>query len=416
MPRGTYLLALQEVLPQVYDGITLFELQRLFQQIVENKAENVRVTFKQIDDDTRHKRTFAHLFGIVHPEALQLHAAGDIFIKNLHEPKLLNFVQDLVGLSENGVDGHRATNAQEFFNQLLTIIEQSHDFTLGSQTLHNFSSVISRLSNINNKILEDFLDKLELKNGRVLIEIDSENPELISLLEKKQYKKIIPYVTYSNRKFLSKNKLSEFYIINCKKSCSFAEHAVIDSKWRGEKRVGEVQEIVINLLKLASSSATKGEFFEKLKELVKLCVEFNKNAFELVLGTFYRKYPIYEASEKKSQSSWTYAVPHDFVYTVSLSNLGETAAKLHITNLEFTKFLNNLYNAYIKPKGKSGIRLSIKANNDATISERFKKLSKVQITEQKSDLSLPIICFKKMTFNDIAKEKPKENEVWHVSS
>ena len=106
LPHGTISSALNSVLDQAYNNMTLLELRKLFRQALEKKVENIASTLKQIDELENHKRTYAHLLQMTHPEALDMHANGDIFIKNLREPKLLNFMHDLRGITINGVNGN----------------------------------------------------------------------------------------------------------------------------------------------------------------------------------------------------------------------------------------------------------------------------------------------------------------------
>ena len=119
MPQGTIVSALNATMEQAYDGITLLELRRTFRNELEKKIENVKSVFEQIGESDRHKRTFTHLLEMVHPEALEMHANGDIFIKNLSEPKLLNFVHDLRGIISHGIDEKPSENMQDLFKQTL---------------------------------------------------------------------------------------------------------------------------------------------------------------------------------------------------------------------------------------------------------------------------------------------------------
>jgi len=124
MPRGTILLALNEILPQVYDGITTAELKTSFITALQKKAQNIHYVLDRLEEDYDHKRTYEHLLSVVHPDALEHHMKGDIFIKNLKTPMLSNFVISLSLITAYGVTGEKPKTYKDLINQTVLALEK----------------------------------------------------------------------------------------------------------------------------------------------------------------------------------------------------------------------------------------------------------------------------------------------------
>jgi DNA-binding transcriptional ArsR family regulator len=383
MPRGTVILALQEVLPQAYDGITLLEMRHMFRDVLKRKSENIDTVIRQLDEDLNHKRTFAHLLGIVHPEALQQHAKGEIFIRNLGQPHLLNIVHDLEGLSMHGISKVVPKTAREFFEQIFGAISQCN-FVSGPHTLSNFSAVLNKFKP-DNVALEAFFEKLDSLGIKFYVEvnvgIDEERENANAVMENfrnKRFKNLQLVLKFRSKNINKEDfsGLKNFSAINLSNGteCTTSGNVIFDSNWRdvfGTYRTGEVQEITINLPKLALEAKTGEEFQKRVLMQVAQCREYCLNMAELIFGTFFRKYDVKRPSAIKGY--WTYATPQDFVYSIALCGVHEAADMLKLGEKDILELMKQVQK-YLKPADKTSIRFLIKECVNAETQSRFSKL------------------------------------------
>jgi|GEM_PF-3047337 len=428
MPRGTIILALQEVLPQAYDGMTLWELRQLFAQALEKKAENIRQVLHNVEDDAQHKKSFGHILEVMHPEALRQHSSGDIFIRNLREPKLLKFAHDVRAIHlHGGVEGKR--KAKEF-RELLQYIEDTitavYEYARGAHILDSFNYFIaptvenSKLTQENIKKLREFLQKLVarseewgirfyigLETGvprwakelspyyfteeRKLVNYDTYNElaqqiaeECLKFLREVKPKDVRPVLKIWNKNYkfdksavegiptvLVANMTPSWQTINA----SFSVGVRFDARWKNWMRtvkVGEVQNITLNLPRIALKSKKEKEFLQNLDAIVKQSVDYLGSFAELVTGEFLRQKTSFKSAQKER---WDCTHIEDSAYYISISGLNEavsilTGKKISEDRSFAQKVLKEMQ-AAISKYNQLPIRIELKEEPDAAVASRF---------------------------------------------
>ena len=433
MPRGTIILALQEVLPQAYDGMTLWELRHMFAQALEKKAENIKLVLHNVENDAQHKRSFGHILEVLHPEALRQHSSGDIFIRNLREPKLLKFAHDIRAIHlHGGVEGKK--KAKEF-GELLQYVEDTitavYEYARGAHILDSFNYFIAptvenqKLTQENIKQLREFLQKLVAKSEewgiRFYIGLETGVPRWAKELSPYYFteeRKLVNYDTYKGLaqqiadeclKFLRENKpkdvrpvlkvwdknhkfdksaiegIPNVLVANMTPAwqtinASFSVGVRFDAKWKNWMRtvkVGEVQNITINLPRLAKNSKNEKEFLQKLDEIVKQSVDYLGSFAELVTGEFLRQKTSFKSAQKER---WDCAHIEDSAYYISISGLDEaayilTGKRINDDKVLAQKVLKEIQSA-ISKYNKLPIRVELKEEPDYAVADRFFALDK----------------------------------------
>ena len=427
MPRGTIQLALQEALKQAYDGMTLLELRYLFQNALQKKSENIQNILAQIEEDRKHKKTFGYALCVEHPEALKQHAEGDIFIRNLHEPVLLKFSHDIRNLYQHGgTEGKRAKNLKELLSQIESVIDAVSDYAKISHILDSFNYLIAPVVNKTLTAedvaeLRKFLANLSSKNLRFYIGLDIGIPEWAKELPTAHYyfldeKKLVKYADYEDIanavtkeciEFLTKAKpeniapvfkvydkkfdksfvadLPTCLIANMRtswqgKAASYSAGARFDTRWKGWVRVGgvgEVQNITINLPRLANKTKDESEFFKELNVLLKQIITYHQVMAEFVTGEFLKNQITFNSALK---GRWTCAHIEDSTYYISITGLDEAVYILCGKRLaEDTKLAEKILKECekgITTYNKMPIRIEFKAEPDERIAKRFYNLDK----------------------------------------
>jgi anaerobic ribonucleoside-triphosphate reductase len=426
MPRGTILLALRETLENAYDGITLTELRQLFRRSLEKKAENVQTVLAQIDEDRRHKKTFGYVLATEHPSALKQHNEGDIFIRNLRGPIMMKFSHDIRAIYlHGGINGVRAKNLKELLGQIENVIDAVYDYAKVSHILDSFNYLIAPVIN---KVLttEDiielrkFLTELNNKGLRFYIGLDVGLPEWAKELPTAHYyfldeKKLIRYADYQDAanaitkeciKFLAETKsekifpvfkiydkkfeknmlkdLSTCFVANMLapwqgKAASYSLGTRFDTRWKGWVRVGgigEVQNITINLARLANKSKDE-TFFKELEALLKQTIDYFHIMAEFVTGEFLKNKTNFESVLK---GKWACAHIEDSSYYISITGLDETVyllsgKKLHEDTKLAEKILKECQKV-ITNYNNMPIRIDLKEEPDENIAKRFYVLDK----------------------------------------
>ena len=417
MPRGTMASAIKNISEQAYDGITLLELRRMFKKELEKKTENIHEVFKQIEIADRHKRTFAHLLELVHPEALDMHANGDIFIKNLREPKLLNFVHDIRGLIIHGVSGIQAKNIKDILHQMIAAVDFVSDLSPPAQTFDTFNyflaPLVKNMSDLDlQNILREFFEALRKINSEFYICIDLSAPKYIEdlpigfwaeknkdtylgyddvaqkiskvvldLANKNNYNNIRIVLKFQNDELERITKLNlpnKTHILNMsadwqRPNASYAGDARFDSEWKGwlgTIRVGEIQNIVINLPRLAKASATSKDLGMRIEKLILQCCDYLENMAELSLGEFLRKHNTRLKSIHKER--WTYINVDDCMHAISITGL-KNSLEVAKEKINPEKILKICEQALAK-RPKIPLRILLKENADEAIAKRFHTL------------------------------------------
>jgi len=422
LPRGLISYALSSVLDQTYDGITLLEMRELFQNALEKRAKDIDEVLMQIEESQRHKRTFAHLMALVHPEALEQHAKGDIFIKNLREPKLLNFVHDARGIAVHGVTGKTPKKLDEFLQHMIKGIKTVSMFSYPYQSIDSFNYVLAPFTAKMNTSeitaqLKKFVKMLEGLDINFCISLDiglSEfasifgpsyiysgegketyakykdeaqkiNSIFIKIFKEEKTIKVLPIFKLWQKQMPDLKGLRNFFIINMVPkwqlpSATYAGALRFDAdwqKWTGLFRVGEIQDIAINLPRLALKTKTKDKFFKELETMANQCIEYLGNMAELTFGEFLRKHKTKFKSSVKE--NWDYVRISDCTYSLSITGLEEAAAILTKNAKEKEKMrlaILERCNKLVKKKD-SPIRICLRESQNRLIANRFYYLDSI---------------------------------------
>lgn len=427
MPRGTILLALQEALEQAYDGMTLLELRYLFNSALEKKAENVQRVLTQIEADRQHKKTFGYVLLAEHQDALRQHANGDIFIRNIYTPVMLKFSHDIRSIYlHGGVEGkQRARSLGEFLDQIEGAIDTVYTYAKVSHILDSFNYLVAptinkTLTSDDRAALKKFLQKLNSKGIKFYIGLDvgvpawtKELPPYYYLTEGKtvisyeNYQDIAQTITQEFIKILSEAKLDNvlpvFKVYSKKfdtelikslptclianmaapwqgQAASYSVGARFDTKWKGwvrTVRVGEVQNITLNLPRLAHRAKTEAKFFQNLNLLLSQILDYFASMAEFVTGEFL-KYKINFKSAVKEQ--WDYAHIEDSTYYVAVTGLDEavyilSGKRLHEDTKLAEKILKECQKV-ISNYSKVPLRIELKEEPDENVANRFYNLDK----------------------------------------
>ena len=421
MPRGTILLALQEIMSKAYTGITLAELRRLFRHAVEQKAENINVVLAQMDHDLYNKKTCARVLG---PEALKQHETGDIFIRQLDEPKLLNFTHDTRGISVHGMKGKKITNLQELLANSLVAAAKIREFT----KIQSFDSLNYCLAPFVKSLskqeiatmLTDFFNKLKETGIKTTIAIDLGVPKFASTVsssysadeEGQTYAKFADIAAQLAEEIIKIFKttqsfnlviklwnkadtnlikdLENVYIadlrpewqgVNASFICSNSV-ARFDSAWKswmGTQRTGEIQDITINLPRLALKTKSEVKFLEELKKTINYTIEYLYTIAELAIGEFFRKYDTF--FESVQQGRWNYIPIENCAYAISLTGLNEAVSILSGEslgdNIKLGEKILKTCNKCMIDNVKTPLRIVLKENRDEDITTRFRNLDSI---------------------------------------
>jgi predicted transcriptional regulator len=425
MPRGTILLAMQEVMNKAYEGITLIELRQLFREALEKKAENIQDVIAQIEEDRKHKKTFGYVLANEYPSALKQHSAGDIFIRNLKGPIMMKFSHDIRAIYlHGGINGKRAKTFGEFLTSVEKVIDIVYDYARVSHILDSFNYFSApimagkKLTADEIAELKNFLMRLNSKGIKFYIGFDVGLPTWTKKLQPAYYlteeNKVIRYADYTEQaesilnacvKILAETKLENILpvfkiyekkfdmsitqnlptclIANMNASwqgmaASYSVGARFDTNWKGLtgiSRVGEAQNIVINLPRLARNAENEDQFFEKLNILLGQIFEYFTKMAEFVTGDFLKCKTTFKSAFK---GQWECAGIRDSTYYVSVTGLNETIYMLSGKNLNENsglaeKILKACQKAISNYK-KAPIRIELKEEPDEKIAGRFYKL------------------------------------------
>lgn len=431
MPQGIIANAMNLVMQQAYDGITLLEMRRIFQWELESRTEKTRHVFEQIEESDKHKTTFTHLLEMIHPEALDMHANGDIFIRNLCDPRLLKFSHDIRAVYlHGGIEGKKkAKEFGELLEYINGVINAVCEFTQGSQILDSFNYFVAptvgeTFTQQNIVQLRKFLDVLNEKcdrpGMRFYIGLDMGLPkwaggispyyftEERKLIYYNSYEKVAQTIAKECLKYMQEKKYDAIRFVlkvwdknfELNKSvleniptvlvanmsapwqtinASYSSGTRFDARWKNWMRtvkVGEIQNITINLPRLAhDSNKDASEFFKKLDQRIKQTIDWFNNMATLVPGEFLK----YKTSFKSAQKErWDCAHIEDSTYFVSVLGLDETVylltGKRLPENIALAEKILQECQKFISKYNKLPIRVELKEEIDIEIAKRFYKL------------------------------------------
>ena len=393
------------------------ELKRnSFKDELNKRMQNILDVTKQITIAEGHKRTYKTIMQFSHPEALQEHANGDIFITNLDAPKLLNFVHDIRGIAIHGVDGKKPNNLQELYEQIFFVVDFTSKFSSNMHSFDTFNYFIAPFTKNLNEIalkneLSKFFETLDKKRIKTYICLEIGVPEFVKNLpiafltetatnKYEDYTKTAANIADISKDLFEKNKYENLrlivklwekidlnwpvgtYVVNMKNkwqlpNAGFVAGTRLNPKWKnwlGTNRSGEIQEIVINVPRIAQNSVSFKDFVINTDKLITKCCDYIENMAELTLGEFLRKKNTQLKSVQRIR--WNYAVPEDFTYTISLTGV-KTAIDIINKNDSkkdvYEKLLKHC-SKVIERKIRIPIRVLLKENSSSDIANRFYSL------------------------------------------
>ncbi|MBI4095568.1 MAG: ArsR family transcriptional regulator [DPANN group archaeon] len=433
LPSATIKLALDYVLAQAYDSITLIELRELFRQALAKKIDNISSVMEMIESSELRGKTYYNMLKLNNPEALKMHMNGDIFIQNLGEPKLLNFVHDLRGIGIHGVNGTRPKTAKELIDQLVFAIKFVSGFSLPYHSVDTFNYYYAPfVQNFSSgEILAELkyaLDKLDGLNKEIFLCLEIGKPEflanmplefmteikekvttyssyaniakdvsdkILSLIVREKYKNIRAILKCWDKKALPDCPQGVFVANMCeswqKPNASFVGFTRFDpdwKKWFGTNRVGEIQEIVINLPKIAARVKNIDSFLNETNSIIKICYEMLLGMAEGAGGHFLRNYDVGLKSVQRER--WEYVPLVDCSYSIGLAGLSTSLSMFKINKEEQIKHATeNIYKYFAgSAQNQKKIRANLKLNRSRSINARFAFINKLAEGALNQPLSL----------------------------
>ncbi|HKZ49833.1 MAG TPA: anaerobic ribonucleoside-triphosphate reductase, partial [Candidatus Nanoarchaeia archaeon] len=392
---------------------------------LEKKSENISTVISQIDADLQHKRTFQHIIHMAHPSALQKHMSGEIFIQNLRSPRLQNFVFGLDRINIHGTTGKVPKTLAEFFKDILYLANYVSSFTepvFGIDGLNHYAAkFVKNLEK--NQLVKEFTAFLEelAKLGRFYVSVELGKPRYVEDAEydaktseelgkillnimAKANQNIYPIVKIWDKKRLRDDFsfLPRFYLVNMlpkwqTDNVSIVGESRFDYSWRGlygTGKVGEMQNIAVNLPRLALKSKNTEEFMKNLELLISECIECHLNMMELTVGEFLRKHKTLLPSGTRGH--WRIVAASDCSYAVSIAGLNEVLEILRKKggkNIDPNTVLKHCLSS-MKVRDATPIRLVLREDCDETITKRFYELDSRSFPEAKSSkqYSVGVAC------------------------
>jgi len=443
LPRASINLVLNNVKNKIYNGITATELHRLFKDALINRITNLTNAAQAIQASQKHRNTFLAMLKYFSPEILKMHEKGDIFITNLDTPALLNFAHDIRGIAMHGVQGKRAEKLEELFEQILFVFQTTKKYTVGSSSFDSFNYTIAPMakkSDCNLKVdISNFFSKIN-KLGIIYISLDLGIPKFFEYITpiyapaefKYRGAEIDTYNNYQD----TANKIADVVIkliktgkfpniklvfkkwdVNSKIPCIKNHYAAdLSAKWQklnanylghevrfdyGWKRwirtvrVGEMQNIIINLPRLALHNKSPIQFLRALDQLVSTCVDTQFSMAELAQGYFLRS-RAKTSFITHGNRDWVYTHIDDCLYNISLLGLNEAVLILSGLPLEQNMELAEKILSTFKSIGEGQpIRLAVKEEFNPTVAARFYTLDKPKLKLEKvkiNSYSLGVRC------------------------
>ncbi len=428
LPQKTIDNTLEVMYKKTYDKMTLIELRKIFEDTLIDRINLINSSLANLKREESKKRTYLNLLSITKPDAISDHLTGKIFIQNLEEPELLNFVHDLRGISIHGVSGKSPKTMKDFFENIIKAIERSSEYVKETHIIDGFNFFIAPyVENMTNEELSETLDsffsEISKKKIKLFFSLEVGEPDYIKKVSvdyyntkryidyKKDANKIIPIIIKSIEK--SKNSMlilkiwdkkgidfeysKPHYIANMnpewqKPNASYCGKTLrFDSKWKGFNktvRIGEIQNISLNLPYLANEAKEK-EFESVFEKEFSKVIQYLETVSELFLNPAIVKRTLTFKSELNIR--WTYLKIEDCACSISLAGIEEVSEMLGKNKKEMRKKILELANRILEKEGNIGIRLQIKEEFLPQIIERFNKINEKkglnEINEKKCNLN-----------------------------
>ena len=409
---------------QAYEGITLLELRTIFRDFIKSRINKLNESLENLRAYDVQERTYHKILEILYPECLAYHMDGTLFVANLRKARLLNFIHDLRGISIHGVNGKKARNLEDLFSQTFEAVNLVSGLMYPYQAFDSFNYFIAPLASKLSPTelldqLRGFLVNLNNLNIRFYLNLDIGVPrfytditptffterekipaydkykdvaaqitsQIIKILNEENLQNICPMFKVWEKGIdgLDLSKLNDFYIANLipewqTSNASYCGYeARFDCTWKGwmrTVRIGELQNIVINLPRIALKAKSESAFFEELERIIKFSLNSHSIMAELAMGGFLRKSEtIFESVQKER---WNYTEIDDSCYSISVAGLNEAvfflSGKKMSKNVELAKKILKFCSDHIKNYSEMPIRITLKEEQNPIVSNRFYSL------------------------------------------
>ena len=412
IPKSTIETVFNTIKGQVYNNSMLMQLKYLFDQELVNRVNIFSSAINKIKEENMHDNSIKRKLLLSDPSAIQNHINGNIFIQNLNTARLLSFVHDIRALIIHGISGKQPKDLDELFDNIITVIN-NEELQNSPQCLESFNYFIAPLANnLTDKQIEDklsvFFAKLKSMELKIYIGLEFGVPKHLKQISPTFFKTKSSYLNYSevagrifqkvtklaaSNKYnirpvikihngdLPKNIPSRSYVANMdfngnKSNISFVGPAYFDSSWSGwltTMRVGEIQNIAINLPAIAAQSIDPSMFSEKLDKLVDQIISYHLSIAEYIYAYSIRHFNITYPSVERG--SWTYMHVNDFLYNISLYGL-DLLHTFSYDELFIKEQLTNIQAKLEKASKRYRIRLALKQEQYPVVTNYFSHINR----------------------------------------
>lgn len=402
IPKNTIEHSFEAIQSQIYTGISLIELRNMFELAIKKQNSSISTAMSNIAGSRTQIKTFLNYISTQYPKAIDLHVNGDIFIENLGTPYLFNFSHDLSAITLfDDISG-----LKDYLTQLTSIIKKLADLYVPEHALDSFNYFISRYtSKLSedkvNLLLREFVHAIEQLGIKMYIGIDMGMPKylklertinflpedlmgyeveaaknaerMISIIKDAKSKNIHLVYKMWEIPSVAPRLVQDSYVTNMipewqTSNSVYFNDSRLDAEWKywmRTVRVGDLQNISINIPRIARRSKTPTMFKEELFNIINEALEATKFSFELV-NSLQNRYLF-----KKIK----YIHLDDSQYSISLVGLSEACAIMtkddaskHVRAI--TTLLREV-NDFVKNKEIDYIRISIRECRCELISNYF---------------------------------------------
>jgi DNA-binding transcriptional ArsR family regulator len=395
VPKNSIEIVFDSIKTQIYDGITWAELETLFVDTLKNRAELIWKVVNKINDERLRENTFSSALSLRLPAALETHKSGEIFIQNLSNPRLLNMVHDIRGISVHGVDGSAPEDSAALFKAILSVVSDINEKICKKHALPSFNYLISPHAKLlKRETLTKFLQQLDA--FKVDINIDIGVPEFAREMPIKYFGSEDMYLNYvdvadsvselmmnifgsekfNNLRLIIKHndlesniKPRNGLVVSSGGASNYVSDTKISSSWKGwmmSSRVGEAQKISINIPKLIKEQKDNSNLKNKLQDVLELATEIHIKNAEMLLGNLLNSNIIFDSAIRKR---WDYLHINEFVYSIALHGLSCLEKDKQV---ELVKLISSIIN---KLRHDKNLRLVLKLETNPIVIARFNQLN-----------------------------------------
>jgi len=435
-PQNTIKAIFNMIESDFYDGITLIEIKEKFNQALLNNLNTISSALTKIRKDELYDyNLIKSKLLLSNPISIKDHINGEIFIQNLGKPRIIHFVHDIRSIIIHGISGKAPKNIDELFDDLINLMsKEEFKRTIPSFDSFNFfiAPLVEKLNKeeLYNKLLS-FFKKMDMFHVKIYLGLEHGLPEHLKNVpptffsSKKSYEDfsqtaklvfdIILEIIKRNKlnigvivKLNNTNEIMEIpygnYIANMnldwqKPNVSYVGTSCFDSSWRGwltTLRVGEIENISINLPAIAKQSNSKSEFLEKIDNILNKVISYHLSIAEHVFGYSIRHFNTTYPSVMRDK--WNYIDISNFQYNVSLYGL-ELLKNFNYSNSFIKELVIKINSKLITSSERYKLRLRLREEKHRVIINYFKHINKIKYNIDELNIDLSILEHIQMYLN-----------------